>query len=205
MRNCLTLIYRPLFLIMLAFGALSVKGQVAVKTNLLYDATTTPNLGVEFGWKGRTTFNIVYGLNPWSFDTEIHGKRFAKHWVVMPEYRHWFCSRFNGQFIGVHLMGGQMNVSNTNFPLPGFFFSGENLAKAAKSGRYQGEFAGLGFTYGYQWSLSRHWNIEAEAGMGYVWSHYGHYPCGDCGAKIDSGHTNYLGLTKLGLSIMYVF
>ena len=38
--------------------------QVALKTNLLYDATTTPNLGVEVAMGRRSTAQVVYALNP---------------------------------------------------------------------------------------------------------------------------------------------
>ncbi|MDE6144508.1 MAG: DUF3575 domain-containing protein [Muribaculaceae bacterium] len=179
--------------------------EVAVKTNLLYDATTTPNLGVEVGLGGNHTLNLVYGLNPWKFDSDTHGERFAKHWVFMPEFRWWTCSRLNGHFFGVHAMGGQLNVSNVDLPMPGVFFSGVNLRKAVRDSRYQGAFAGAGITYGYQYPLSRHWNLEAEVGVGYSHVWYDRYPCGDCGSKLSSGHANYAGLTKLGLSIMYVF
>lgn len=102
-------------------------------------------------------------------------------------------------------MAGQLNVSNVDIPVPGFFFSGVNLRKAVKDNRYQGSFAGAGFTYGYQLSLSRHWNLEGEIGLGYAHVWYDQYPCGDCGRKIRDGHANYLGVTKIGLSLMYVF
>ena len=179
--------------------------QIALKTNLLYDATTTPNLGLEFGLSSKSSLNIVYGLNPWKFSTDTHGERFVKHWVVMPEYRWWTCTTMNGHFFGVHAMGGQLNVSNVSLPVPGVFFSGLNLKNAARDGRYQGIFAGAGLTYGYQYPLSKHWNIEGEIGVGYAHLWYDQYPCGDCGTKISTGDANYLGLTKLGLSIMYVF
>ena len=48
-------------------GVLSANGQVAVKTNLIYDAMTTPNLGIEVGVAGKSTLNLVYGLNAWTF------------------------------------------------------------------------------------------------------------------------------------------
>lgn len=179
-------------------------GQVSVKTNLLYDATTTPNLGLEVGVGAKSTVNLVYGLNAWTFDSS-KGERKAKHWVVMPEYRWWTCSKFNGHFFGVHAMGGQFNAANISLPIPGFFFSGDNLASGVKDSRYQGYFAGAGFTYGYQWILSRHWNLEAEIGVGYNHVWYDKYRCGDCGGKLNSGHSNYAGITKLGLSIMYIF
>lgn len=178
--------------------------EVAVKTNLLYDATTTPNLGVEIGAGPRSSINIVYGLNPWKFNTD-HGTKKAMHWVVMPEYRWWLCSKFDGHFIGVHAMGGQFNAANVNLPIPGGFFGGDNIAKGVHDKRYEAWYAGAGLTYGYQWVLSRHWNIEAEIGAGYDYISYKKFNCSDCGGKIGEGHSNYVGLTKLGLSVMYLF
>lgn len=191
--------------IILLTVSLFAKGQLALKTNLLYDATTTPNIGAELRVGSRSTINLVYGLNPWSFSSETHGQRKAKHWVVMPEYRWWPCSPFNGHFFGVHAFGGQMNAANVSLPIPGAFFGGDNITKEVKHHRYQGEFAGVGITYGYQWPLSRHWNLEAEVGVGYGHVWYDKYSCEECVGKIDSGTTNYAGITKLGLSIMYIF
>lgn len=190
--------------IMALFAFQGAKSQLAVKTNLLYDATTTPNIGVEIGAGRRNTFNLVYGLNPWEFNSSI-GKRKARHWVLMPEYRWWTCAKFNGHFFGVYLMGGQFNAAQVNLPIPGVFFSGDNIRKGVRDSRYQGSFAGAGVTYGYQWILDRHWNIEAEIGIGYDHVWYDHYPCYECGAKISSGHSNYAGVTKLGLSVLYIF
>lgn len=184
----------------------TARGQeLAVKSNLLYDALTTPNLGVEIGLPGRNTVNIVYGLNPWKFGSGSNGVRKAMHWVVQPEYRWWFCSRFNGHFIGVHALGGQFNAANVNLPIPGVFFGGDNLRREVRNYRYQGGFVGVGATYGYQWILSRHWNLEAEVGVGYGYIWYDRYPCYECGAKLSSGNTNYAGVTKLGLSLLYIF
>lgn len=195
------------YLCSLALAILScfcASAQFAVKTNLLYDATTTPNLGVEVGIGLKSSINLVYGLNPWSFKSESHGERKAKHWVLMPEYRWWACSKFNGHFLGVHAMGGEFNSANVSIPVPGFFFSGENLTSGVKESRYKGAFVGIGFTYGYQWILSRHWNLEAEIGVGYNHVWYDRYRCGDCGGKLKSGGTNYVGVTKVGLSIIYI-
>ncbi len=183
----------------------AVCAQVAVKTNLLYDATTSPNLGVEVGVAPKGTMQLVYGLNPWKFSTESHGKRQAKHWVLMPEYRWWTCSRFNGHFLGAHAMGGQFNATNVDIPLPGVFFGGDNIRSQVRSHSYEGGFAGAGFTYGYQWIVRRHFNVEAEAAVGYCRVWYDKYECGECGPRIKSGHTNYVGLTKLGLSLVYLF
>lgn len=179
--------------------------ELAVKTNLLYDAMTTPNLGLEVGMGRRLTGQVFYGLNPWTYSGSGYEAKKAKHWVVMPEVRWWFCSKMNGWFLGVHAMGGQFNASNIKAAAPGAFFGGLNVVKAARDSRVEGSFAGAGITAGYQWILSRHWNLEAELGAGYDHVWYDQYPCAECGTKIANGHSNYIGITKAGISLMYVF
>ncbi len=185
-------------------SALAGAQELAIKNNLLYDATTTPNIGAELSVGSRSTVSLVYGFNPWKFNSD-NGTRQIRHWVLMPEYRWWKCSPFDGHFFGVHLMGGQLNAGNVNIPFPGFFAGGENLAKGIRDHRYEAWFIGGGLTYGYQWILSKHWNIEAEIGVGYDYIDYRKYRCQDCAGKTGEGHTNYVGITKLGLSFLYLF
>lgn len=194
-----------LLIMLFVLAAMGAKAQLAVKTNLLYDATTTPNVGLEYAFGMRNTIQLVYGLNPWVFNSETHGKRDAKHWVLMPEYRRWLCSKFNGHFFGVHAMGGEFNASNVSLPIPGAFFGGENITRGVRDRRYQGDFIGIGATYGYQWILGKHWNLEAEVGVGYGHVWYDKFLCGTCGNKLSEGTTNYVGITKLGISILYLF
>lgn len=189
-------------------GSSAFAQKAALKTNLLNDVLTTPNIGLEVATAKKQTFNIVYGLNPW----EYGDGRQAKHWVLMPEYRWWTCSKFNGHFIGVHALGGEFNAGNINVPVPGAFFGGDNIAKEIKrvdapavSNRYEGGFLGAGFTYGYQWILSKHWNLEAEAGVGVAHIWHQKFPCATCGTPEPKDGTNYVGLTKAGISLMYVF
>lgn len=52
-------------LVLLLFGGGRVFAQkVAVKTNVLYWATTTPNLGVEFGLGKKTSLELSVGIIP---------------------------------------------------------------------------------------------------------------------------------------------
>ena len=129
----------------------------------------------------------------------------VRHWVLMPEYRWWTCTRFNGHFVGVHAMGGQFDASSVDIPLPGVFLGGINLSEQLRNKSFEGSFAGIGVTYGYQWILSRHFNLEAEAGIGYNHVWYNMYACGVCGPRQKEGSTNYLGVTKLGVSLLYIF
>lgn len=190
----------------LLFCVNSINAQLAIKNNLLYDATLTPNLGFEYGIGQKNTVQIFYGLNAWEFGKNSQGgKRQAKHWVLMPEYRWWTCTKFNGLFYGIHAMGGQFNAGNVNIPLPGAFVGGGNVRSMVKDSRVEGSFLGAGVTVGYQRIMSRHWNIEAEIGVGYDHVWYDQYPCADCGTKIKSGSANYIGVTKLGVSLLYLF
>ena len=76
---------------------------IAIKTNALYWATTTPNAGVEMSLGEKSTAQMFFGLNPWK---QSGGDQSSlRHWMLMPEYRHWFCQSFNGWFVGAHLMG----------------------------------------------------------------------------------------------------
>ncbi len=170
--------------------------QVALKTNLLYDAALTPNIGMEIGVDPKHTFQVFYGLHPWKFN---HGddQKFLKHWVVNPEWRHWFCHRFNGSFVGIHAFGGQYNAANIKMPF-GWW-------KELQDHRFEGWYVGGGISYGYQWVLSRHWNFEGAICVGAAYIEYDKYKCGACGRKIDDGHKIYIGPTKAALSLLYMF
>lgn len=179
--------------------------EVAVKTNLVYDALTTPNIGFEIGMGKKTTAQLFYGVNPWTYDRSTLDVKKMKHWSLLGEYRWWHCSKFNGSFIGIHAFGGQFNAGNMDIPFPGMFFGGDNISKTLNDFRYEGTMAGVGFSYGYQWMLSEHWNFEASAGVGYAHAWYDKHACGMCGALLDKGSTNYVGLTRLALSLLYIF
>lgn len=166
---------------------------VALKTNLLYLATTTPNLGAEMSLGTKHTIQLFYGLNPWRSSSG----RSLRHWTLMPEYRYWFCESFSGWFVGAHLMGGEFNASGVD-ALSGLF-------SGLKDSRYEGWYAGGGLTVGYQWVLSRHWNVEASVGLGYNYIELDKYECGHCGDRLESSHTNYFGPTKAALSLLYIF
>ncbi len=170
--------------------------QFALKTNLLYWSTVTPNIGAEMSVSDKSTIQLFYGLNPWKTGSE--GKS-IRHWLLMPEYRYWFCGVFDGWFIGGHLMGGQFNMGNVDLNLPW------GILDQLEDHRYEGWFVGGGFTFGYQWVISKHWNFEASMGVGYDYIKYDKYDCGVCGTKDKSGHTNYVGPTKAALSFIYLF
>jgi len=155
---------------------------VAVKTNGLYWATTTPNAAVEFATGRKWTLELMGAYNPWTFSND----RKMRFWFVQPEMKYWFCEKFEGHFVGMHLHGAQ-------------FFGG------FRSKRYDGYLAGFGFSYGYDWILSPHWNLEAEIGLGYARLWYDEsdrIPCVKCKTP---KHKDYIGPTRAAVSIVYLF
>ncbi len=185
--------------IVVTFGtAQSSNAQVALKTNVLYDAALSPNLGLEVKVAPRWSLEISGNINDWTLS---HGKKW-KHWLAQPEARYWFCDAMGGHFLGMHLVGGQYNFGNINVPIK---YMGVNL-KDLRDNRHQGWFAGAGVAYGYTWMLHKHWNLEAEIGVGYVYSRYDTFECAGCGRKTDTGcHANYVGPTKAAINLVYVF
>ena len=171
--------------------------KAAVKTNIIHDATSTMNTGLEFKVAPRWTIDLSGDLNPWTFP----GDRKFKHWLFQPEIRVWTCDAWAGHFFGLHALGGQFNVGGIDVDAN---FFGTDWS-ALKDRRYQGWMAGAGLGYGYSWILGRHWNIEAEIGIGWLWTRYEKYPCTECGTREKTGHHNYVGPTKLAVSVEYLF
>ena len=182
----------------LLFAVVSVNAQnVAIKTNLLYDATATVNVGVEFGMAPRWTFDLSGNLNAWQIN---EGK--WKHWLVQPEFRYWFCDRFQGHFLGAHLIGAAYNVGHIPNNIK---FLGKDYSVLTDY-RYQGYAYGGGLAYGYAIPLSHHWNLELELGVGYIYTEYDKFECDGCGKMIAQDvPMHYVGPTKGAISIVYVF
>lgn len=186
-----------ILLLFLLYTALPVAAQrTSVKTNLLYLATTTPNIGVEWKASHHTTVTLSCAYNPFRFkayrdaeDNSIHPK--LHHWMAAGEARYWLCEAFMGWNIGVNVFGGEYNIGGIRF------------IHSIKENRYDGWAAGAGFTAGYQFPLSERWSLDLSAGIGYVYARYNKYACYACGDKQGAYKRNYLGPTKAAVAIVY--
>lgn len=170
---------------------------VALKTNLIYDALLNVNLGLEFKTAPKWSFDVNGNFNGWT----LSDNKKWKHWMVQPEMRYWLCEAFTGNFFGLELHGGQYNIGNVNTD---FMFLGTDFAKL-KDHRYEGWYAGAGITWGHSWLLSTHWNMEVELGIGWSYTKSDIYPCGKCGTKSGTKVHNYFGPTKAAFNVVYVF
>ena len=176
------------FALMLAGCCFAGAQEIALKTNILYDAGTTINAGVEFGLSPSWTADFSGSYNPWTFE----GNKKWKHWMVQPELRYWLCSCFNAAFIAAHLQGGQYNIGGIHY---------EELQET----RREGWFIGGGLGFGWQFILSDRLNLELELGAGYNYSRYDSFRCTHCGEKLENDKPlDYWGITKVAISLVYV-
>lgn len=193
---------RPLFFFtiasMLIWGlSPGVQAQrVALKTNVLYWGTTTPNLASELALGPKTTIEFEGSYNPFRFGSQQTNRK-IQHWLAMSELRRWVYEKFDGHFFGIHGFFGSYNAGNINLPF--------DLSHDLRDYRCEGYGLGIGASYGYQWYLSPHWNLEAQFGFGYAYLNYKRYECQHCGEYIDRKHKHYFGPTKIGVSIIYFF
>ena len=191
------------FLLPLVAGAQEPVGDLprmpvfGIKTNLLYDATTTFNLGVEFRLSKSLTLDVPVNYNPWTFS----GNKKIKHVLVQPELRYWIYEPFNGHFLGVNALWSTYNVGGVEIP----FGMREALGYGnLRNYRYEGNLYGAGVSYGYHWMLSNRFSLEGTFGVGYAYLDYNRFECERCGVKLGRETRHYFGPTKLGLSLIYM-
>lgn len=167
--------------------------RLAVKSNILYWATVTPNAALELRLAKRWTFDAEVGLNPFKNEKDdgSHGKE-LRHFRLHPEVRYWFCEAYYKHFIGLHVPYVIYNVSDISW------LDCDNVRK-------QGWGAGIGVSYGYAWALSKHWNLEATVGAGWLHLDTKTYPCASCGTQRSHARKNYFGPTQAALNLTYIF
>lgn len=190
----------------------------ALRTNLLYDATLSPNLGAEVRLSSAWAAGINVGLNAWDIDKSKNKK--WRHLLVAPNIRHYFgqkCDTQNhysfegGRMVGVRYdsvtvynsghylefdaIYSHFNVGNTKIPF--------GIYTAIQDRRLQGDLLALGGKYGYAWILARDWRVEAEAGIaiGYAW--FKENDCDHCGTYYGKGDRIFL-LPQLGINVVYI-
>lgn len=182
------------FMLLMMF-VLPLRAQnIAVKSNLFYDLTTTPNLGVEVRFAPKWTADLSANYNPFAFSND---KKW-KHWMLQPELRYWFCEAFNRHFVGAHLLGGVFNTGNVNAP------SFLSIFPTDKGYRFEGEYFGAGLAYGYHHILSPRWSLEYSLGLGWMQADYEKYECPHCGEHLNDGRKDFFGVTKAAVSLIYL-
>lgn len=162
----------------------------AVKTNALYLATTTLNAGFEFGIARRWTMDTGVVYNPFQLQKESTNQI----WFVQPEFRYWFCQRFERHFVGLHAIYGEYNIGQVDF-----------LTDVFVSHRYKGDVMGAGISWGYHMPLGGgRWAMEFTLGGGYLHIDYDKFACFECDELAASRDRHYFGPTKAGIALTFM-
>ena len=183
---------------------------LALRNNLLYDATLTPNIGAELRIDSAWTAGVNIGVNAWDIDKSKNKK--WRHFLIAPNIRRYFGHKSDKpassslwgipadasrriSYLEFDAIFSHFNVGNTKIPF--------GLYKSIQDRRLQGDLFALGGKYGYSWILSRDWRLEAEAGIaiGYAW--FKEYDCDHCGTFYGKGDRIFL-LPQLGINVVYI-
>ena len=197
-------------LVFLTFGAVQKAGaqnDLALKTNLLHDATASFNLSAEYAMASKWTIQLGGAVR--LFDAY---NVMLNHWLVRPEVRYWLCEDFNGFFVGGYGMAGVVNAGHL-WDLSAIYHRFPNLKNFLLK---DASVFSAGATGGYDWILGRHWNLELAFSLGYMFvkgDEYNlsvddngkYYLAEDAKPLLTGSIFDYTGPTALSVSIVYLF
>lgn len=171
---------------------------IALRTNLFYAASATPNIGLEIPMGEHFSLGFNAGFKPWprwlAWDWDKTVEKKWRHLLIAPEFRFWPSGIYDKLFVGADLIYTHFNVGAVQFPF--------GLYPRVRDHRLQGDFYGLGLFAGWSWWLSDHWRLEAEAGLGAGYADAKVYDCAYCGAEVGRQQGPVL-VPKLGLNLSY--
>lgn len=177
----------------------AAQGVVSLRNNILWDATGTPNLGIEFKISDHATLGFNGAFKPWprflAWDNDQTKDARWRHLTLAPEFR-WYTKEANapGLFFGADLVYSHFNLGAFNVPIGPY--------ADLQVHRIQGDIYGGTAFIGYGWGLSKHFRLEVEAGAGAGYRNATEYECAHCGAEV--GPSN--GVTfvpKAGVNIVW--
>lgn len=159
---------------------------LAFKTNALLLGAGIANLGAEVRLADHFSLDFPVIYSPYTIKNDYRIRVMG----LQPEFRFWLKNFTQGHFFGLTGNFAWFNVSMSN------------------DNRYQDTdnrpLMGFGVSYGYSWRVHPSLAIEFTAGAGYANIHYDVFYNVHNGIQYNSGVKNYWGLTKAGISIVYI-
>lgn len=143
-RGCPALPFIFSLLLLLAAGREACAQQFAVKTNALFDAALTPDIGVELvtGEHSSVALSVFGHWKPYGINSRMI--------TVQPEYRFWFNGRpLVREYIGATAFASAYDIN-------------------VKNHVYAGNAVSLGVTGGYVFPLGERMNFELSGGFGFL-------------------------------------
>lgn len=157
--------------------------RLQLKTNSLEYLALTPNLALETRLSRKLSLQVGFSANPFTkaiSDVKLQNMRFE------PELRYWFNRPMARHFLALSLTAG-----NYSLRFDDRFIQGDVFA--------------AGISYGYALVLSKHWNMEAEIGIG-VGNLRGYDYRGEDNRPTERNYNKTMPVPiRFGLTFGYVF
>lgn len=168
----------------LLFGLCTVAAygqRIAVKTNALYWATATPNIGLDLRLSRRVTLNVEGGIHKLNFS------KMSSRWMgFTPEVRYWYSARpWAGHAIGLTALASDYRVG----------YRGKV---------HDGQAYGFGPTYTYAWVLRKRLTLEAQVGAGFMYVNERKYSDGREAPGYYNNKRWLFAPLKVGVNIVYL-
>lgn len=167
---------------------------IALKTNLLFDATMMPNIEIEVPMGNRWSINAEYMFPWWLFDSDKYCMQILMGGL---EGRYWLGGRkkrqqtevLTGHFLGLYAGGGKYDLQWDD-------------------NGYQGEFfIAAGISYGWATRIARDLRLEFNIGIGLLRTDYRHYHARDNHQTLlwqENGRYTWFGPTKAKISFVWL-
>lgn len=178
----------------------------AVKTNLLYDALLTPNIGVEFQWRGKYSVSAGWMYAWWNADAQ---KWYHRTMGGDIEFRRWIRPNNNDTYhTRKSTSGGHPNREN---PMQGWHFGVYTQLlqydfEWGKRGYLADKWSwGAGVSAGWSKAVGKRLNIDFTLGVGYITGEYQEYlPIDDCYVWQATKMRHWIGPTKAEVQLVWL-
>lgn len=162
---------------------------LAVKTNLLYDAALLPNVAVEVAIGEHYSINADWMYAWWSRDSK------HDYWRAYGgdlEFRYWFANK-DGRILTGHHVGAYAGILTYDVELGGTGYMGDKWSYM------------FGLSYGYAIPISKKLNLDFEVGLGYFGGEYYKYEP-EFGSYIwqQTKKRNWFGPTRAEVSLVWL-
>lgn len=159
-----------------------------LRTNMLFLAAATPNVGLEWRMNDQSSLMINGGWARWKWDDSM--RRYYV-WYVLPEYRRYLGSHHRW-YIGLQAQYGEVDIM-------------------LKSTGYQGEFYGGSITGGYNLPIGHRLSLDFNLGLGYTMFKHDKYrwmenPSGGKDLRVETEKDRkrkLIGPNHIGVSLVW--
>ncbi len=171
---------------------------ISIRTNLLWDAVSEPNLGIEFPLSDHWSLGVDAGLKAWprwlAWDWNTEDPKHWRNFAIVPEVRYYLNQVYQGLFFGADALYTHFNVGAVTAPF--------HMYPEVEQYREQGSYWAGGLLAGYAWWPWQHWRLELEAGAALGLAAYEKFDCPHCGTKVGD-ERKVAVVPKLAVNIAY--